>query len=621
MECPIQYVSDLSANIAEKIYGDTASGFVQYFAKALDDYGVDKDLEKIIPPIDKVNIQQRSSLNFRLRLQRIIEYVYDTEEGEEFKRQYNIRVDVYQQNGRMVSFDAKVESHKVKDINWLKSATDSLATLPKGKEQTEEFCGMVQQCIETSDVPREIIYPNPGWRDVPDIGWRYVFGEGVVNGHNGLIHTSPKHHKLMINGNRLGLKETFKKANGMMGICKNRVASTELFLFTHATMLSTLFEKAGHRINFLFGICGVTNSRKTSMTLAIAKVFGRDDPSRFKADAQFAVATRCGIETMLSVYKDAPIIIDDFKPGANPQEQRELDRKLDELARFYGDGIAKKRMTDFLRDKDKKYFPIYSGCVLTMEIVTGVQSSVSRMFITEIDVKEVDNDVLRYYQENPWILSTHIYDFLAWATDRFHDIIWCISKKFGEFRQENKFEVARYAEMYALLKVTALLISQYAVERRFWDESESECFLAQVGDMVVKELYSMGDRLKKHDKSSILLKTLDEAINSANTVFTWLTTESCAKGESCYEDNNFYYMQTKKLLQISKEYCSKYLEREQIVTDSEIISLLEKLGLLDIRETNSGHERSRKLPISKGNAKRYLYIKKDRLEELLSQLE
>ena len=125
----------------------------------------------------------------------------------------------------------------------------------------------------------------------------------------------------------------------------------------------------------------MTNSRKTSLVLALAKIFGRNN---LVADAEFATATNCGIEKVLGTYHDAPVIVDDFKPGATPMQQKALDGKLDELLRFYGNRVTKKRMTDFMPAGSKKYFPISGGCIITMEIVNGVQSSLSRMFLVEL---------------------------------------------------------------------------------------------------------------------------------------------------------------------------------------------------------------------------------------------
>lgn len=619
---PLRLVSEEIAQMAqiycEKIFN--CPNFEPFLAHAFEEYvqsgGKIKNLMST-----KSNSPQKNNLNFELDLERLIFTVSDTEDGEEINLEYGIRIDVFLKNGGVKEYHAQIPSDKIKDTNWLKKTTNCIAMDPIVTGKRQEFQAMIQGCIEKEDVPHEIIYPNAGWRNVPEKGWRYVYGGGAVGEQTTFVHAASKHYSLVVDQNKLRTRETFLNAMGMLSICKTGVASSELFLFVHATMLSTLFEKAGHRINFLFGVSGVTNSRKTSMALAIAKIFGRTDPSEFKADAQFAIATRGGIETTLGTYKDAPVIIDDFKPGSNRQEQKEMDRKLDELARFYGDGIIKKRMTDFLPDKEKRFFPIYGGCVLTMEIVTGVLSSVTRMFITEINVNEVDNEKLKYYQDNLEILPTHIYDFLSWTTDKFDEIVLCIFDKFKEFRKEFKFEVARYAEMYSTLKVTALLLSKYATERGFWDEEDQKNFVRYVQEMISQELFSMGGRLKNYDKGTLLLKIIEDMLRNATLTIYSLTSENCANGESCYEDGNFYYIQAKTLMQTAQGFCAKYNERDQIVNENELISLLEKTEILEIREKNGKRERSRKLPTPKGNTKRYLYIKKNKLSELLDQLE
>lgn len=619
---PIEFVSEEADQMArtycEKIVD--CPDFLPFLAHTFEEYRkIGGEIKNLMPA--KNNCSKKGSLNFSLELERLILNINDAENGEEINLKYAVQIEVFLDSGKVKEYHAQVPSDKIKDFNWLKKATDCMAAAPLTMRERKEFQTMIQVCIEKEDVPHEIIYPNAGWREVPNKGWRYVYGEGVVGEKTNFVHAASPNYNLVVDQNKLGTRETFLNAMGMLSICKTGAASSELFLFVHATMLATLFEKAGHRINFLFGVSGVTNSRKTSMALAIAKVFGRTDPSEFKADAQFAIATRGGIEATLGTYKDAPVIIDDFKPGANKQEQKEMDRKLDELARFYGDGIIKKRMTGFLPDKEKRFFPIYGGCVLTMEIVTGVLSSVTRMFITEINVNEVNNKKLKHFQDNLEILPTHIYDFLAWATDNFDEIILCISEKFKEIREEFKFEVARYAEMYSTLKVTALLLSEYAKERGFWDEEDQKNFVCYIQEIVSQELFSMGIRLKKYDKSTLLLKVIEDMMRNATLTIYSLTSANCANGESCYEDEIFYYIQTKTLMQTAQNFCTRYNERDQIVNENELISLLEKTGLLDIRETNGKRERSRKLPTPKGNTKRYLYIKKGKLNELLDQLE
>lgn len=620
---PLGFASEKIAWIVERFKGNLSDcpGFEPFLANAILAYEkAGGDVSGMIST--KNNKSKKAGLNFTLELERVISNVYDTENGEEVVREYSVMINVFTKMGREKRYHVRIEADKIKDSNWLKKATDSMATDPIAMGKKAQFQTLVQGCIEkTDDVPHEIIYQNAGWRYVPKLGWRYVCWEGAVGEQTDLVHASSQRYRLAVDQSRLGSKEIFQNMIGMMDICKTRAASTELLLFVHTAMLATLFEKAGHKISFLFGISDVTNSRKTSMALALAKVFGRDEPSGLKADAQFAIATRGGIETTLGMYKDAPVLIDDFKPGSNRQEQREMDCKLDELARFYGDGVEKRRMTEFLPDKVKRFFPIYGGCVLTMEIVTGVLSSISRMFITEISVNEVDNEKLKFYQDDLLILPTHLYDFLSWVTERFDEIIVCISDKFKKFRGEYRFEVARYGSMYSTFKITSLLISEYAVEKGFWDREEQQSFIISVEKMITRELFAMGSRLKNCDKGTLLLKAIEEMIHDTTLTFYSLSPENCTNGESCYEDGSFYYFQSKILMQIAQNFCMKYNERNQIVNQNELISLLEKLEILDIRETDGKRERSRKLPNPKGNTKRYLYIKKGRLSELLAQLE
>lgn len=131
----------------------------------------------------------------------------------------------------------------------------------------------------------------------------------------------------------------------------------------------------------------------------------------------------------------------------------------------------------------------------------------------------------------------------------------------------------------------------------------------------------MGNRLKNYDKGTLVLKIFDEITRNISVTFYPITPETCENRESCYEDENFYYIQTKKLIQESQNFCTKYNEREQIINEGELIGLLEKLDVLDIYEKDGKRERSRKLPTPKGNTKRYLYINKNKLADLLEKLE
>lgn len=577
--------------------------------------------EKIVPiqnctPETNIIIPA-NTLNFELRLLTCIVIISDIEEGEKQDFFYRIQISIVTLNGNVRSYETVVPGDKVKGIEWLKKATNSMATIPKGKEKQEEYDMKVQECIETENVPKEIIYERGGWRwrYIPEMGWRYVYSQGIVGDTTVLVHTKNRERYYLDLNEKVPPNETFDLAMGMRNICRNKMASTELLLYVHASLLTELFKIAGYQLNFVFGIVGVTNSRKTSLVTAIAKVFNRKD---LVADAEFATATECGIEKTLSLYKDAPVLIDDFKPGINQAQQRNMSGKLDSLLRLCGNRVAKRRMTDFASDGDKKYFPIEGGCVLTLELVDGILSSLTRLFVTEIGVDEVQNEYLRFYQENKWVLSTHVYAFLVWVTGKFKKIVDFIRDRFDQFRNDYQLSIPRFSDCFATFMVTANLLSDYALERGFWDQQQCQDFLSEVGEIILSELKSMEYRIQNVDKGIYALQVLEENLKSRQIRTTWLNEDSCSNRNKLYENQEFYFIQTDYLRRIVNEYSRENDDKIEIINSDEIIGHLERLQVLDILEKDGKREKSRKLPIQRGNTLRYLYVRKSAVMRLLN---
>lgn len=602
-------IAEYSRGVCKQFFGESSSEVESKIALLLQKEYAEKGV--ILQNFTKC--EQSCLLNFNLKLAKKIIRVYDTENGEVKKYDYDIWIQVTKQNGKVMDFQASVSSEKVKDISWVTKATHSLATIPRDKEQREEWYEKVQCCVESENVPFELIYPNAGWREIRPNVWRFVYADGVIGEEGVDIHTLPR-YKLSLKPEKIGIAETFQLATRMIHVTKNLTA-LELFLFTHMTILSTLFEKAGFPLKFVFGIVGVKNSRKTSLVLALSQIFDRE---KLVADAEFATATRCGIEKTLSTYKDGVVFIDDFKPGINVGQQNELNRKLDELVRMYGDRVPKKRMTDFMSDGEKKYFPIGGGCVLTMELVTGVTSSITRMFLTELGQDDVQNDQLSFYQENRWVLNTHLYDFVLWVTDHFEKVVNYVSNRIPQLRSERLYTVGRYNEMRAFFTVTTEIFSQYARDRNFWMEDESFSFQHSVKMAIGEELCSMQRYIRKLDKGIWILRALDELIKRGQSSVKELNENTCSQCLEIYDSNEMLYVRSKYLIIVAKEYLTKTYSGINIVNEGEVISALERLEVIEILIKEDGkRERSRKLPIQRGNRNRYLFVKKEQMKKIL----
>lgn len=96
----------------------------------------------------------------------------------------------------------------------------------------------------------------------------------------------------------------------------------------------------------------------------------------------------------------------------------------------------------------------------------------------------------------------------------------------------------------------------------------------------------------------------------------WLNADTCKEQKLLYEDENFYYIATVYLRQIVESQVRNMPDMPPIINNEEMISLLERKGAIDVKDEKGKRIRSRKLPIQRGNAKRYLYIKKDILNNL-----
>lgn len=609
---PIEMLSEKEAEIINelKVRVNISDGQVCEVTRAL------RLLEQTGAINDKDKSQKRC-LNFELKVLRKVTEINDSKDGEIESSEYEVEITVFMREGGSRVFRHRIKSSEIKDAKWLQDATGALALKPRDKHEKGAFENCVQNAIEAKDIANEVIYPTSGWRKMSDGKYRYIIGQGIVGTQNYManIHTL-KDYNLEYKTEMLGKEQAFRLAMGMCDICKNNIASTELFVFFHTALMRKLFEIAGFDVRFIMAVLGQTNSRKTSMVVAMMKLFNRN---KLSADAQF-VSTGCGIEKTLGLYGDAVVIIDDFKPAATKAKQSQYDDKLEYLVRFYGDGVEKRRMTEFSAGNKNLYFPIRGCCVITGEIISGITSSLSRMFITEIEKDYVDNDKLTVYQTEKWILPTHTYDFLYWLTENFDIVVNYIKGNFDKKRKQYRFEFGRYSEMYATLTITAEIIGQYAMSRGFFTMEESNTFAYDVHDMVLNELQNMERRTNQRDVSLTVLLALREFYGTKEYTPTKLDSETCSLCQKIYEDDKIIYIQLERIKEMVEEYVQKHREDCGVINKDIIINWLKQHQLIEGRQIDKRCEYSRKLPIQKGNTRRYCYINKKQLEQKLMDL-
>lgn len=170
--------------------------------------------------------------------------------------------------------------------------------------------------------------------------------------------------------------------------------------------------------------------------------------------------------------------------------------------------------------------------------------------------------------------------------------------------------------MFSTFMITADLVGMYALERGFWNREDQRGFLQDVQTGLEIELDIMEERFRQRDKATQVLRVFKEALESNQITPVQLNRDSCGRGEELYEGDKWYYVTTRYLRNVVKQYGSAYSDTQRVINNEDLIAVLDRKDALDVIEKDGKRIRSRKLPIQRGNTKRYLYLKKESLEHL-----
>jgi len=159
----------------------------------------------------------------------------------------------------------------------------------------------IAKVMET--VPEEVVYSHIGWRLI-DNKWVYLHGYGAI-GSNDRNLRGLKGKGISFD---LGItpRQALNSSLAMLNISEDRSKTVPLFLYSHLSLLKTLFLQAKVQPNLLLWIYGRTNSMKTSVAKVFFNIFNEE-----KIAASFK-DTKAGLEPKVFEYKDCVLILDDY---------------------------------------------------------------------------------------------------------------------------------------------------------------------------------------------------------------------------------------------------------------------------------------------------------------------
>lgn len=256
---------------------------------------------------------------------------------------------------------------------------------------------------------------------------------------------------------RFNPKGAFAFAMNFLAITSNLALSLMLLLFAHLSPMFNLFVEAGFTPRFVLFLNGRSGSMKTSISLVAFRLF-KEQPN--SAESNFK-DTEAAMEIKLGEAYGHVLLVDDFRPRIDTGDGKSIKVKLESIVRATGDRIAKSRSNPEL-GKAKEFLPTGLPAV-TAEDLGGTQSSQLRMLIVPIRQGDVDGRQLKVFQDNPELLTTHMFYFLQWVGEHGDEIISGIQSEIEKERSyfENSLKERRVVDTGVTLMLTAKILHAY----------------------------------------------------------------------------------------------------------------------------------------------------------------
>lgn len=331
-------------------------------------------------------------------------------------------------------YEGTVKGDRLFDFDWIGRISENRAALSSSPNAKKLLKKYLQNLLQAERHPAVVEYASSGWKWLENGQVFYLTSQGAI-GMNHLRIKAAKGFELLTKP--ADQRQILQEFLGMRTIIPGNPGNA-VFLqsYTIAALLTALFKKSGHQLEFSTALIGKTNTKKTSCGEIFTRVFNRT-PSAVP-EINFS-ATEAAIYEIMDKNSDTIVMIDDLSPAENDIDAREKRRKLENIIRAYGDRVPRRRSVAFASNSTVKEFTSINGCALiTGETFSGGKSSRSRVVVLNFEEGDVNNSALSYYQANLHTLPNFVNDFLQYVTGRIEQVMQIIELECAQARQNVK---------------------------------------------------------------------------------------------------------------------------------------------------------------------------------------
>lgn len=405
--------------------------------------------------------------------------------------------------------------------------------------------------------------------------WLYVDAEKALGEPELLIHANGN---LRIN-NSLQVANLWEEYQKMRKVLRGKGQMDALLLYVQISFLFTLYQEAGKTTKHCMFLVGERATRKTALALCFSQLENKETP------VFNFLATESGIQSHFNNYHDSCILVDDLAPSCSSAKRNSVEQKLEMLIRLFGDA-GKRVINPFFAktSADNLDYSVKGGALITGEYFysTGVESSIARTIVLELEKDSVDLKHLTYFQKNPEILETLLYRFLVFISQR-----WEESKKlivemteYYRLQYQSTFSNGRYADYMGQYMAQANLLALFFQYESGLSEGAAKSFCNQIQEDI-SYLLMINERkmLSRAPVNTLLLSII--YMTEIGRVVSW--GQSIPQEEAwLIENDSAYYVRQKDLPDILRMYCSKTGEPYTKMTSQELGKLLNQAEICTV---------------------------------------
>lgn len=423
----------------------------------------------------------------------------------------------------------------------------------------------------------------------------FCIGDEVISSRNGKVgalefDTRSVSEKLDVDS-ELNEADAIKDMIGLIYCCPTPGAVIMAQQITY--LLRQAFVDAGVNPCLCVFLYGETGKKKTTFSSLMTQLYDRG--AGIKRPVRLNTSIPAAID-LIAESRDCVVVLDDLFPAQSKELCRKQEETLSEIVRCIADGTTPARMKGSIRRTVKPM----CGVLFTGEYLIGEGSDAAR--IIPVEMEEIDGEELKYFQDNPLILSTFYYYFIQWAVDNYNDIVDFLSKKLSKLRSCNFGIHPRLQESLFFLDASYHLMLSYFFEKGFFSDNEAQNLQRGFLKRVIEILKCQNRRV---GKSTPIANPSSDYWGHIRCSFR--ENQICyAEDYSKYQDGVHDAVIHANCLCLRSEWFTAAFPNVRL---TEIGSSLNNLGVL-MKGTNSYTKQ-----ISQLNGKRFYFIKLDALTD------